>query len=78
MLRKFTAPSYTFSNEAESKRDKKCSKNEEFMSCGTKCEPTCNVATSPCTGDCVQSGCQCKNGYKRGENGCRLPGPDCE
>ncbi|VDO44966.1 unnamed protein product [Haemonchus placei] len=47
--------------------DRKCGKNEEFMSCGTECEPTCNVMSSKCTDKCLESVCQCKSGFKRGE-----------
>ncbi|XGW09359.1 hypothetical protein V3C99_011562 [Haemonchus contortus] len=58
--------------------DRKCGKNEEFISCGTECEPTCNVVSSKCTDKCLESVCQCKNGYKRGENGCQVPAADCK
>ncbi|XGW09360.1 hypothetical protein V3C99_011562 [Haemonchus contortus] len=67
--------------EDDSKRfahNRKCGKNEEFISCGTECEPTCNVVSSKCTDKCLESVCQCKNGYKRGENGCQVPAADCK
>ncbi|KAK2575928.1 hypothetical protein KPH14_007291 [Odynerus spinipes] len=42
-----------------------CGENEEFVSCGSACEPACgDPIERPCTFQCV-IGCQCKNGYLR-------------
>ncbi|PIO60609.1 trypsin Inhibitor like cysteine rich domain protein [Teladorsagia circumcincta] len=56
-----------------------CGPNEEFMSCGTACEPKCNEPVQDfCTLQCIVNVCQCKRGFKRGPNGCVAPGPGCE
>ncbi|KAL2746298.1 chymotrypsin inhibitor-like [Vespula maculifrons] len=45
-----------------------CGENEEFVTCGSACEPSCGVKTDICTLQCI-IGCQCKEGYLRSGNG---------
>ncbi|KAI4493971.1 hypothetical protein M0802_009347 [Mischocyttarus mexicanus] len=49
---------------------KQCPENEEFASCGSACEPTCdNTELKACTLECV-IGCQCKEGFiRQSQNG---------
>ncbi|KHJ89867.1 trypsin Inhibitor like cysteine rich domain protein [Oesophagostomum dentatum] len=77
---KLVSPHFNFMNNLSTwlPKNKKCGKNEKFYECGTACEPTCNVQPGPCTDQCVMSVCQCKSGYKRGPDGCQLPGPEPE
>ncbi|KHJ79235.1 trypsin Inhibitor like cysteine rich domain protein [Oesophagostomum dentatum] len=45
-----------------------CPLNEEYRTCGTACEPTCeNPNPRICTKQCVR-GCQCKSGFYRNAN----------
>ncbi|KAK5984491.1 Trypsin Inhibitor like cysteine rich domain protein [Trichostrongylus colubriformis] len=58
---------------------KECGQNEQYMECGTACEPKCNEPMPEiCTMNCVVNVCQCKQGFKRGPSGCVAPGPDCK
>ncbi|KAF7407948.1 hypothetical protein HZH66_002485 [Vespula vulgaris] len=45
-----------------------CGENEEFVTCGSACEPSCGVTKDICTLQCI-IGCQCKEGYLRSGNG---------
>ncbi|CAB3397361.1 unnamed protein product [Caenorhabditis bovis] len=48
------------------KETTKCPPNETFQTCGTQCEPTCEVPEPPfCTEACVMNTCQCSEGYVR-------------
>ncbi|XP_017890188.1 chymotrypsin inhibitor-like [Ceratina calcarata] len=43
-----------------------CPPNEVFKSCGTACEPTCNVPQPEiCIQMCIVNVCQCIEGYVR-------------
>ncbi|CCD64159.1 TIL domain-containing protein [Caenorhabditis elegans] len=58
-------------------RYQRCPSNEEFRSCGTACEPTCqNPNPQVCTLQCILNVCQCSQGFVRGPNGC-VPPQDC-
>ncbi|CAB3399116.1 unnamed protein product [Caenorhabditis bovis] len=50
--------------------------NEEFKTCGTACEPTCEAQPAFCTLQCV-IGCQCKNGFVRNSNNECVKKEDC-
>ncbi len=45
----------------------KCEKNEEYKSCGTVCQKTCDhhdrTSTIKCYNDTCNEGCYCKEGY---------------
>ncbi|CAG5110757.1 Oidioi.mRNA.OKI2018_I69.chr2.g5125.t1.cds [Oikopleura dioica] len=46
-----------------------CGDNEEFKTCGTACEPTCqNPSPGVCTEQCVEE-CQCLEGFVRNDEG---------
>ncbi|CAJ0608772.1 unnamed protein product [Cylicocyclus nassatus] len=61
-----------------SAKSTKCPPNEEFQECGTACEPKCNEPKKMfCTFECINDVCQCKQGFKRGPNGCVRPSKDC-
>ncbi|CAE17955.1 TIL domain-containing protein [Caenorhabditis elegans] len=48
-----------------------CLANEEFRTCGTACEPSCqNPEPKTCNLKCIVNMCQCVNGFVRGDNGC--------
>jgi hypothetical protein len=44
-----------------------CGENEEYKSCGTLCQKTCNeldhTSTMKCYSDTCNEGCYCKEGY---------------
>ncbi|CAL2047364.1 unnamed protein product [Caenorhabditis brenneri] len=48
-----------------------CKENETFTTCGTACEPSCDVPNSMgCTFQCVPK-CQCNKGfYRRSDRAC--------
>ncbi|VDM64028.1 unnamed protein product [Angiostrongylus costaricensis] len=57
---------------------KTCGPNEEWRECGISCEPKCNEEMPiVCPANCIINVCQCKEGFKRGPNGCVEPGRDC-
>ncbi|CAI5451257.1 unnamed protein product [Caenorhabditis angaria] len=48
---------------------KKCGENEEFLACGTSCEPNCiDGMVLFCTKQCVIDVCQCKHGFYRNKD----------
>ncbi|VDO70833.1 unnamed protein product [Heligmosomoides polygyrus] len=51
--------------------NRNCAANEEYKSCGTACEPSCqNPKPTTCTMQCVAR-CQCKSGfYRNSQNVC--------
>ncbi|KAK9300096.1 hypothetical protein QLX08_007089 [Tetragonisca angustula] len=54
-----------------------CGLNEEFKSCGTACEPSCDKPRADfCTMQCV-IGCQCKSGYLRNGKGTCVAPENC-
>ncbi|CAF2898638.1 unnamed protein product [Rotaria sp. Silwood2] len=61
---------------------KKCGKNEEYTTCGSACSPTCDDIRYPLpkpSKACIllcKSGCFCKKGYYRAEDG-KTCGPAC-
>ncbi|WKY12965.1 hypothetical protein Q1695_004075 [Nippostrongylus brasiliensis] len=47
-----------------------CPENEEFLQCGTACEPSCrNPNPIVCTLQCIVNVCQCRKGFFRDSNG---------
>ncbi|KFM77647.1 Zonadhesin, partial [Stegodyphus mimosarum] len=53
-----------------------CGSNEEYRTCGTACPPTCSYPNPVCTQHCV-TGCFCKEGYIRNDNGICIPSDQC-
>lgn len=54
-----------------------CGRNEVFLECGTACEPTCNDPNpTVCTFQCV-TGCQCKIGFVRNNQGVCVTEDQC-
>ncbi|VDL82546.1 unnamed protein product [Nippostrongylus brasiliensis] len=46
-----------------------CPPNEQFLECGTACEPSCkNPNPTVCTLQCILNVCQCKQGFYRNSN----------
>ncbi|KAK6766267.1 hypothetical protein RB195_025891 [Necator americanus] len=79
MIRGLVLLSLLFCVTFAAKRD--CPANEEWMECGTPCEPKCNQPMPDiCTMNCIVDVCQCKEGYKRHETkGCLKEGSaDCK
>lgn len=50
-----------------------CGENEEYKSCGTLCQKTCNeldhTVTIKCYNDTCNEGCYCKEGYVLNKRG---------
>ena len=71
-------------NEDDESTEKKCCKNQEYLTCGSSCPPTCNDFSYPlpkplkiCTANCV-TGCFCKEGYYlKGKHRCVPPEKCC-
>lgn len=59
--------------------DERCGPNAIFMECGTACEATCNNPQPPpyCIQVCV-TGCFCKQGYLKNENGQCVRPHECD
>ncbi|XP_035227821.1 zonadhesin-like, partial [Stegodyphus dumicola] len=53
-----------------------CGRNEQYSNCGTACPPSCSIPNQICTSQCV-SGCFCKKGYLRNDNGICIPKKQC-
>ncbi|XP_026479354.1 zonadhesin-like [Ctenocephalides felis] len=52
------------------KSSNRCPVNEEFLKCGSSCEPSCeNPHPKICTAECILDVCQCKEGYVRRSDG---------
>ncbi|XP_035220585.1 zonadhesin-like isoform X2 [Stegodyphus dumicola] len=59
-------------------KEKRCRKDEIFLDCGSACPPSCanKDKQTPCTLQCV-SGCFCKTGLVRKEDGMCIPPEQC-
>ncbi|PIO56098.1 hypothetical protein TELCIR_22507 [Teladorsagia circumcincta] len=56
----------------------KCEDNEEYFACApvdVKCNDAGEWQYPPV--QCMGSGCRCKQGFKRGPNGCEKPSDKC-
>uniref|UniRef100_A0A914CZS1 Follistatin-like domain-containing protein n=1 Tax=Acrobeloides nanus TaxID=290746 RepID=A0A914CZS1_9BILA len=65
---------------AQNSSNDQCNTNEEFQTCGTACEPSCeNPNPTICTMECIVDKCQCKAGFVRkgGKNGSCVPKDQC-
>ncbi|KAL2720170.1 chymotrypsin inhibitor-like [Vespula squamosa] len=59
-----------------SQPSRNCGENEEYVTCGSACEPSCGVTKNICTLQCI-IGCQCKEGFLRAGSGACVSPNNC-